>query len=226
MVKLLKTIVLGTIFYIPFSFGDTNCSDKFLNSTLPDVKYDQQVCYTKFAVLYNYNYKIPMVSAEYLTPDDINASSKLKRKDAFHSDKSIPPEFNQTVAMYKGTGYDKGHMTPAGDMDNAFDQSESFSLANMTPQTKKLNEIVWRGIEEKVRNAILSDGAAYIITGSIVQNSSNRLNTIVIPDYIYKAVYFVNTKKSIVYVAKNDNSGAEEELSEKDFEVKYKIKLF
>lgn len=96
----------------------------------------------------------------------------------------------------------------------------------MTPQTKKLNEIVWRGIEEKVRNAILSDGAAYIITGSIVQNSSNRLNTIVIPDYIYKAVYFVNTKKSIVYVAKNDNSGGEEELSEKDFEVKYKIKLF
>src|ERR1051326_2472609 len=96
-------------------------------------------------------------------------------------------------------------MTPAGDMSTADSQRESFSMANMTPQASKLNRVAWRNIETEVRNDVLKNGSAYILTGSIVQTKKVMNDGIVIPDYIFKAVYF-SPSNIKVYVAENNNS--------------------
>lgn len=218
-----KTIVLSLLLVCSSTFGA--CNDMFLHNKLPTgIVYNSELCYSEYTVLYNYQYKIPMISAEYLTPEEVKESNSITRKDSFHVDNNIPSQFNQKISSYIKTGYDKGHMTPAGDMSNRDAQIESFSMANMTPQAKQLNENAWRKIETEVRNEVLKNGPAYILTGSIVQNDNIMNDGIVIPDYIFKAIYINNTSK--VFVAENNNSMKYEILSTNDFKLKYKITLF
>ena len=219
----LKPIVLSLLLTCTSVLAD--CNDMFLNKYLPNVSYDKVLCYKEYTVLYNYKYKIPMISAEHLTPSEVTSSMSIKRKDAFHVDSAIPGVSNQKISSYVNTGYDKGHMTPAGDMSTVPAQFDSFSMANMTPQAKKLNEIAWRKIETQVRNDVLKNGAAYILTGSIVQTSKVLNDGIVIPDYIFKAVYF-SPSNSKVYVAENNNSMNYKIMSTTEFQSIYGIVLF
>lgn len=227
--KVLSTISIASVMTILSLFSMNafaGCNDVFLDGKLPvGVDYNKELCYTEYTVLYNYNYKIPMISAEHLTPDEVKASEKIGRKDAFHADTAIPGQFNQKVNDYAGTGYDKGHMTPAGDMSSTSSQFDSFSMANMTPQAKKLNEIAWRKIETEVRNEVLKNGPAFILTGSIVTTKKTLNDGIVIPDYIFKAVYFSPTD-SKVFVAENNDSMNYKVLSVQDFKQQYNITLF
>lgn len=219
----LKVLTLSLLIYSSSVLAE--CNDVFLNKHLPNVSYNKELCYTEYTVLYNYQYKIPMISAEHLTADKVDKSRNVKRHDAFHVDMNIPAASSQKVSSYIGTGYDKGHMTPAGDMSTADSQRESFSMANMTPQASKLNRVAWRNIETEVRNDVLKNGSAYILTGSIVQTKKVMNDGIVIPDYIFKAVYF-SPSNIKVYVAENNNSMNYKILTTTEFQSIYGIVLF
>lgn len=218
----LKSIVLSMFVC---SGALAKCNDMFLNQHLPNVSYDKELCYREYTVLYNYQYKIPMISAEHLTVDNVKKSSTVKRHDAFHVDASIPVVSNQKISSYVNSGYDKGHMAPAGDMGSIDSSRESFSMSNMIPQATKLNRVVWRNIETEVRNDVLKNGSAYILTGSIVQTKKVMNDGIVIPDYIFKAVYF-STSRIKVYVAENNNSMNYKIISTSEFQTMYGIMLF
>ncbi len=49
-------------------------------------------------------------------------------------------------------------MTPSGDMPGEDAQQQTFSLANMVPQTPELNCGIWAGIEMSVRNLAAQEG--------------------------------------------------------------------
>ena len=54
---------------------------------------------------------------------------------------------------YKGSGYDRGHLCPAGDMSfDSIAMRESFLMSNMSPQLPGFNRGIWNSLEQKIRN--------------------------------------------------------------------------
>jgi endonuclease G len=83
-------------------------------------------------------------------------------------------------------------MTPSGDMPGGQAQQQSFSLANMVPQTPELNRGVWAGIEMSVRDLAVGEGEVYVVTGPAFQGGQLQSigpNGVLVPSATWKAVY-------------------------------------
>lgn len=70
---------------------------------------------------------------------------------------------------YKDSGYNKGHLCPAGDRKFSTEAyNETFFTSNISPQTYEFNSGVWNRLEEKVRYWAQKYQEVYIITGGIL----------------------------------------------------------
>jgi len=84
-------------------------------------------------------------------------------------DKILYPTQSAVLADYKGSGYDRGHLCPAGDMkldQHAMD--ETFFMSNLSPQTPAFNRDKWRELEEQVRKWGRQYDMTFIATGPIL----------------------------------------------------------
>lgn len=112
------------------------------------------------------------------------------RTNNFREDANVSSGSAQ-LADYKGSGYDRGHLAPAGDMSFSHQaMSESFFLSNMAPQHPSFNRGIWRSVEELVRQWAQQEGRLYVVTGSLLDCSLRRIgpNRVTVPDYNYKVV--------------------------------------
>ena len=171
--------------------------------------------------------KTPLWSAEYLTPSRL--SIKIKREDSFHEETQIPEQYRSMLADYRGSGYDRGHMSPNGDMNNKASQADSFSLANMVPQAPKNNQQIWRELEEAVRAAVTKQKQdVYVVTGPVFEGKTLKTigHGVIVPTAVYKAVYF--PKQGIIgaYYAPNNNSLQVKVVSVCELEEKLGMNLF
>jgi endonuclease G len=74
------------------------------------------------------------------------------RLDNFRADQRIPWRFRASLAAYKGSGYDRGHLSPSANLrETKLQNSETFLLSNMSPQDPKFNRKIWRKLEEAIR---------------------------------------------------------------------------
>ncbi len=145
-------------------------------------------------------------SAEHLTAAAVAAARETPRAGSFHSDNRLPYDDQAQLSDYRGSGYDRGHMTPSGDMPNVTAQAQSFSLANVVPQTAELNRGVWEGVETAVRNLAVRKGEVYLVTGPAFLGSelqSIGINGVLVPTSTWKAVYDPQTGGTGVYVCQN-----------------------
>ena len=111
---------------------------------------EQIICHTGYTVSYNSDWKIPNWVAYELTKEEVGGA--VERYDVFMPDPVVPSDESATTYDYKGTGWDRGHMAPAGDMKwSEQAMKESFYLSNICPQNKKLNSGIWKDLEEQVR---------------------------------------------------------------------------
>lgn len=161
------------------------------------------LCFNGFNVMYSGVSKTPLWVAS-LTPQRL--SHKIPREDNFHEETRLKTEYRATLADYKASGYDRGHMAPNADMPNKDAQFDSFSLANMVPQTPKNNQRVWRELEEATRAIVTKQKQdVYIVTGPVY--SAKKLKTIgngvIVPTATYKAIYIPKTGAAGVYYADN-----------------------
>ncbi|MBF7685809.1 DNA/RNA non-specific endonuclease [Acinetobacter sp. B10A] len=189
------------------------CTSQFYNNAPPYLVKDSlkknttALCFNGFNVMYSGVSKTPFWSAEYLTPTRL--SQKIKRQDSFHEEERVPSIYRATLKDYKGSGYDRGHMSPNGDMPDEMSQYDSFSLANMVPQAPKNNQEIWRMLEEATRGMVTKQKQdVYVVTGPIF--SGNKIQTIgngvFVPSAVFKAVYYPKTGVIGAYYAPNNNS--------------------
>ena len=111
----------------------------------------RELCFDSFAVLHSGSTKTPVYVAERLNRQTYEAGTKPKRGDRFYSDARLPAGERAELSDYKGSGWSRGHMAPAGDMGTPEAMAQSFSLANMVPQDRKQNGGPWAKIEEDTR---------------------------------------------------------------------------
>lgn len=123
-----------------------------------------------------------------LTADE--ARGGHKRTNNFRPDDQINTG-SATLADYKGSGFDRGHLAPAGDM--AFSRqamSQSFLMSNMSPQRPGFNRGIWRQLEEMVRVWAVENDQLYVVCGGVLENSLLAIgpNDVSVPRYYYKVL--------------------------------------
>lgn len=147
---------------------------------------EQVIEHTGYTVSYNSDWCTPNWVAYELTKDETYGHEE--RTDHFDPDpdvKGVCPTYRD----YSRSGYDRGHMAPAGDMK--WDETamrESFYLSNICPQDHNLNKGDWNTLEEKARYWARKFGNVYIVCGPIMSKNPETIgyNNVAVPDAFYK----------------------------------------
>ncbi len=118
-------------------------------SLIPTTNRGYLIQHTYFTLSYSETNRQAEWVAYNLTPSFINGPQE--RTDNFKIDPKVK---SNPVGSgdYSGSGYDRGHLCPAGDMKlNLTSMSESFYMSNMSPQDPSFNRGIWETLESRVR---------------------------------------------------------------------------
>lgn len=93
---------------------------------------------------------------------------------------------------YKNSGYDRGHLCPAGDREFSKEAyNETFLTSNISPQEHTFNAGVWNRLEQKVRYWAKKYDGVYVVTGGILDDEMDTIGSenVTVPGSFYKIVY-------------------------------------
>lgn len=186
----------------------------------------RELCFSGFVVMHSGVTRTPIWVGEHLTTSRLKKARDLDRQDNFHEEERLPKDERATLADYRGSGYDRGHMAPNADMASRQQQSDSFSLANMVPQSPTNNREVWRNLEEATRALVMQEGEAYVLTGAaFLSPKLKKVGQVYVPTDVYKVVYFPKRQAASAYFAPNDESGKVSVISVAQLEQKIGVNL-
>jgi endonuclease G, mitochondrial len=154
----------------------------------------QPICREAYLVAYDAPVKIPAYVAYTLLPQ--NALGCWPRTNAFVADKSVPN--GARPDDYAGTGYDKGHAAPDGDLSwSEIVEYESFLMTNMYPQHGSLNRGIWKLLETSIRGWAVQTNQSYtIFVGAMYGAGDPTIGAgVIVPHGYYKIVINNNTKQ-------------------------------
>ena len=174
---------------------------------------DTILTYTGFHLAYNEQFEQAAWVAYVLTRDEIE-SGTIERTDNFRSDTSIVTG-SATLADYRGSGFDRGHLAPAGDMKwDQLAMSQSFLMSNMSPQLPAFNRGIWRKLETEVRNWALEKDSLYVITGPLFSPADSLIgrNGVGVPGYYFKVLVDLSPPDHDMIAFLLPNSGSSEDL--------------
>ncbi|HLT50361.1 MAG TPA: DNA/RNA non-specific endonuclease [Arenibacter sp.] len=92
---------------------------------------------------------------------------------------------------YRGSGYDRGHLCPAGDRRfSEYAYNETFYTSNISPQDKDFNAGIWNRLEQRVRSWAKKEGPLTIVTAGILEKGLPTIGEeeVGVPKYFYKIV--------------------------------------
>jgi len=167
------------------------------------------LCRIGYVLSHNTDHKTPDWTVERLTPDRFKkATSRQSLGNPFAPDPDLKPGQRSELKDYRGSGYDRGHMAPAGSM--VFDEQamiQSFYLSNMTPQVGKgMNQGIWAKLEEMTRDWACERGEVIVMTGPIYDNDKPKTigdDKVAVPTAFYKIAYAPSSKRAIAFILPN-----------------------
>lgn len=153
---------------------------------LVDNRNQQFIEHIGYTVSYNLDWLIPNWVAYELTREETFGECPREKKFSPDPIVSGTPVLHQD---YSNSGFDRGHMVPAGDMKwSAQAMRESFYTTNICPQNRNNNAGDWKDLEELARSWARAYGSVYICCGPIVSNEATTIGArgIVVPQAFYK----------------------------------------
>lgn len=190
---------------IPRDQGDSS-----LRYFLPTGGSGKVVHHRYYALSYREDVELAEWVAYELTRESL-ALPNVKRTDWFTEDPEVSTE-SANYHDYKGSGYTRGHLAPAGDM--AFNQlamEESFHMSNISPQKWLFNSGIWRELEENVRDWAEREGRLFVVTGPILNKEDYpRIgrNKVAVPEAYYKILLDADDPKikAVAFIIPNEKS--------------------
>lgn len=214
---------LFSIIICVFCFANFGCSHRFKNvdgiKYIPSRKHlafesnksDSILYYKGYSVIFSYKYNLPRYIFELLTVDQLTLNSDrvpAKRSSSFFTTTLPNGKLCATNADYLKSGYDRGHMVPAGDFVwNKVLKDETFLYTNINPQSPALNRGIWANLESRIRNEVIKHSEnAYVVTGAIFNPTclvKIGPDSLCVPISYFKIVYFESRK--VMYAFLFDN---------------------
>lgn len=170
---------------------------------------EQIIRHTGYTLSYNEDAEQPSWVAYELTKDEVLGGGT--REDSFKEDPSVITG-SATLADYKGSGYDRGHMAPAADFKWSSEaMSDTFFLSNMSPQAPSFNRGIWADLEAAVRTMAYDNDEVYVVTGPVLTDGPYETigkNKVAVPKRYYKVIldYKDPDIKAIGFVLPNEGS--------------------
>ncbi|MBQ5470730.1 MAG: DNA/RNA non-specific endonuclease [Treponema sp.] len=175
-----------------------------------DVKNSENYLMTKgqYALSYNSTTCNPNWVMWHLGTSDLGAAD---RSNDFRADENLPSAFYAVVKadyQYTKYGFDRGHVCPSADRTaSQTDNSATFYMTNMIPQSPDCNRVVWKDFEAYERNLVATGGKElYVVAGPygvggesaagkfdyIVLTGKGSGHQITVPSYCWKIVLVID----------------------------------
>ncbi len=163
----------------------SNNNDKIFNF-LPTSTTNAIVVHDNYTLSYNEKYE----QAEWVAYElkkNTNRNQNFQRP--FFIEDTKVATGSASWKNYKKSGYDKGHLCPAGDRKfskEAFD--ETFLTSNISPQKHDFNEGIWNTLEQKVRYWSTKYDGIYVVTGGVLTDDLETIGNedVAVPKFFYK----------------------------------------
>lgn len=112
---------------------------------------------------------------------------------------------------YKKSGYDRGHLCPAGDRRFSYEAyNETFLTSNISPQNHDFNAGIWNRLEQKVRYWAEKYDGVYVVTGGVLKDQMKTIGheNVSVPNKFYKIVVDVSegNYKAVAFLMANSPS--------------------
>lgn len=202
-------IVLAVVAY-KFLNSEKNAATSYPNTTtvissgfnyLPTSTTGQIIKHNGFSL----SYSEPNEQAEWV-------AYSLSGKDIVYTNRERPyfevdPKVRTKSAHwrnYKKSGYDRGHLCPAGDRKKTESlYNETFLTSNISPQKHEFNAGIWNTLEQKTRYWAKKYKNLYVISGGILTDKNLKTigqEKVTVPKYFYK-ILLDYTKPEIKAIA-------------------------
>jgi endonuclease G len=167
------TLIFGSLLLLSFAVNTIN--------TTKDYKHKA----------YNFTYSETWKQStrvQYALTEYMVQHSDLPRIHDFKPDPLVPS--SMTTGAYTKTGFDRGHLIPAADMEwDVVAQKESFFTTNISPQYPSFNRGEWKRLEERVRKEAIERDSLIVWVGPIFVNPKELKPGFWIPTHFYKVIF-------------------------------------
>jgi len=182
--------------------------NKLLYTTINEDIPNQLLFRYSYISSYNFKTRCPNWVAWHLTSN--HADGDCPRYSKYDEDMEVPAP-RATNEDYRGSGWTRGHMCPAG--DNKWDAEamrESNLLSNMCPQHASLNSGLWNVIERDCRKWAVRYGDVYIVCGPVFLNKEHEtigMNKVVVPEAFFKVILRLSPEPAAIGFVVRNNEG-------------------
>lgn len=109
-----------------------------------------KVSHNTYDAYYSLDHHCPLVAIWFTELSNFTGTHKVKSHH-FKSDAQLPPPRVKSTD-YRGSGYVRGHLCPAGDFDSdGVQMRDTYRMSNVVPMTLVTNSGPWKAVEDSCR---------------------------------------------------------------------------
>lgn len=196
MIILIVGFWLFENFYTPgtYSGPEATNADRESIYLLPRSTTGTIIAHDYFTLSYHEKYEqaewvVYTLKKEHLTYDE-------RDRPYYNEDPKVPTK-SADWRNYRGSGFDRGHLCPAGDRRFSKDAyNQTFYTSNISPQRRDFNAGVWNRLELQVRAWCKRYGTLQVVVGGVLEPGLDEIGEedVAVPDRFYKIIARGNGK--------------------------------